>query len=163
MRILTQLLRGLSDGGVAFLVVGGAAATAHGAARPTFDLDICYARDDGNLRRLAATVAPWRPKLRGAPDNIPFLWDAETLRRGLNFTLSTDLGPLDLLGEVAGVGGYEQARKNAVEIQLFGVTCAVLSLPDLIGAKRAAGRPKDLEALLELEALWEAQRPDAQL
>jgi hypothetical protein len=78
----------------------------------------------------------------------------------LNFTLDTDLGPLDLLGEVSGVGGYEPAHRNAVVKTAFGVECAVLSLPDLIAAKRAAGREKDKEALLEIEALWEAQRDD---
>jgi predicted nucleotidyltransferase len=160
MRLLTQLLTGLLDGGVAFVVVGGAAATAHGSAIPTFDLDICYARDRANLERLARTVAAWHPKLRGAPPDIPFLWDAETLRRGLNFTLATDLGPLDLLGEVAGVGGYEHARPRAAEVRVFGVSCAVLSLHDLIAAKRAAGRTKDLAALPELEALLEAQQDD---
>jgi hypothetical protein len=98
--------------------------------------------------------------LRGAPAGLPFLWDAETLRRGLNFTLTTDLGDLDLLGEMSGVGGYDQVRPNAVNKTVFGVECAVLSLSDLIVAKRAAGRTKDLEALVELEALWEAQRPE---
>ena len=80
----------------------------------------------------------------------------------IELTLDTDIGSLDLLGEVAGVGGYDEARAGALMTEAFGVPCAVLSLPKLIDAKRAAGRAKDLEALHELEALWEAQRPDAQ-
>jgi len=160
MRVLGQLLRVLNDGGIRFVIVGGGAATAHGAARPTYDLDVCYARDRENLERLSRALAALHPKLRGAPEGIPFLWDAETLRRGLNFTLDTDIGPLDLLGEVAGVGGYDEARDGALMTEVFGFSCAVLSLPKLIDAKRAAGRAKDLEALHELEALWEAQRPD---
>ena len=150
------------DQGVSFVVVGGVAGVAHGSARNTFDLDICYARDGANLQRLARAFPPLHPSLRGAPPDLPFLWDAETLRRGLNFTLDTDIGPLDLLGEVAGVGGYDEARTGALVTEAFSVPCAVLSLPKLIAAKRAAGRAKDLEALHELEALWEAQRPDAQ-
>jgi hypothetical protein len=145
---------------VSFVVVGGMAAISHGSSRITFDLDVCYARDKANLERLVRALAPVHPTLRGAPPGLPFLWDAETLRRGLNFTLTTDVGDIDLLGEVSGVGGYEQARANAVNKQAFGVECAVLSLPDLIAAKRAAGRDKDLQALPELEALWEAQQPD---
>jgi len=82
------------------------------------------------------------------------------LRRGLNFTLTTDLGALDLLGEVAGVGSYERVRSQAVIKQVFGIECAVLSLPDLIASKRAADQAKDKEAFLELEALWEARRDD---
>jgi hypothetical protein len=155
-----KLVRTLAGEQVAFVLVGGVAATAHGSSRSTLDLDICYARDKANLKRLVSALAPLHPSLRGGPAGLPFLWDAETLRRGLNFTLTTDLGDLDLLGEMSGVGGYDQVRPSSVNKTLFGVECAVLSLPDLIAAKRAAGRTKDLEALVELEALWEAQRPE---
>ena len=99
-----------------------------------------------------------RPRLRGAPADLPFQWDAQALRNGLNFTLQTDLGALDLLGEIQGVGTYCDVRKNAIELDLFDVPCAVMSLEDLIAAKRAAGRPKDLLVLPELEALLEARQ-----
>jgi len=158
---LKLIVETLVDQGVAFVVVGGVAGVAHGSTRNTWDLDVCYARDAANLERLVRALAPMHPRLRGAPAGLPFLWDAQTLRRGLNFTLDTDIGSLDLLGEVAGVGGYDEARTGALVTEAFGVPCAVLSLPKLIEAKRAAGRAKDLEALHELEALWEAQRPDA--
>src|SRR5580693_7594428 len=98
---LRLIVETLVDHGVAFVVVGGVAGVAHGSARNTFDLDICYARDGANLQRLVRALAPLHPTLRGAPPGLPFLWDAETLRRGLNFTLDTDIGSLDLLGEVA--------------------------------------------------------------
>ena len=82
--------------------------------------------------------------------------DERTLRRGLNFTLKTDLGDIDLLGEVAGIGTFEQALASSILVQLFGIECAVLSLEALIKAKRAADRPKDHLILPELEALLEA-------
>jgi hypothetical protein len=160
MTQFTKVLEKLLDDGVFFVIVGGVAATTHGSSMATWDLDICYARDKGNLRKLAASLLPLHPRLRGAPEGLPFLWDAETLRRGLNFTLDTDLGELDLLGEVAGVGTYEQARNGAKFETVFGVRCYVISLPLLISAKRAAGRPKDMLALVELEALLEAQQDD---
>jgi hypothetical protein len=72
------------------------------------DLDLCYARDRANLEHLAAALTPFRPTLRGAPAGLPFRLDAETLHSGLNFTLSTEAGDLDLLGELTGVGGYTQ-------------------------------------------------------
>ena len=152
----------LAESKVAFVIVGGVAATVHGSALVTFDLDICYARDKGNLRRLVNALAPLHPRLRGAPGGLPFLWETETLHRGLNFTLLTDWGDLDLLGEIAGVGGYDQALAASVQVPLFGVACAVLSLPALIAAKRAAARPRDLNSIPELEALWEAARDDAE-
>jgi hypothetical protein len=149
------MLRCLAEAGVEHVVVGGAAATAHGSARLTQDLDVVYRRTDDNLRRLAAALAPHRPYLRGAPPGLPFQWDARTLHRGLNFTLTTDLGDLDLLGEITGGGRYEDLLAEAVTIQLFGLSCRVLGLDSLIRVKRAAGRPKDLEAIAELEAIRE--------
>lgn len=91
--------------------------------------------------------------MRGAPQGLPFRLDAETLERGLNFTLTTTLGPIDLLGEIAGGGGYGDLLPYSETIDVFGVTCLCLALPRLIEVKRAAGRPKDLEAIAELEAI----------
>jgi len=133
--------------------VGGFAGTVLGSPRITIDLDVVYARDADNLRRLAAALAPHAPYLRGAPPGLPFTLDVATLERGLNFTLSTRLGDLDLLGEVAGGGTYDALASNAATVQVFGIDIAVVTLPTLIRLKRAAGRPKDLEAIAELEAL----------
>jgi hypothetical protein len=149
------LLRTLRTGNVDFIVVGGVAGAAHGLARATYDLDVVYARSASNLERLVAAVAPLAPYLRGAPPGLPFRFDADTLRRGLNFTLTTTLGDLDLLGELTGGGGYEDLRPDSVEAEAYGVTCRFLGLERLIAVKRAAGRPKDLEAIAELEALKE--------
>jgi hypothetical protein len=147
----------LLDSGVEFVVIGGVAMFAHGSSRLTRDLDICYSRSRDNLERLSRTLAPYRPKLRGAPADVRFRFDTETIARGLNFTLETDLGDLDLLGEVAGLGGYREAAAASATMTLFGRSCAVLSLEGLIRAKRAAGRPRDLEAAVELEALRELE------
>jgi len=147
------LLRALSDAGVRFIIVGGAAATAHGAARLTQDLDIVYRRDAENLQRLAVALAPYEPYLRGAPPDLPFLLDAATLQHGLNFTLTSKLGDIDLLGEIVGGGGHDALLPDSIEIELFGIRCRCLGLRKLIEVKRAAGRPKDLEAIAELEAL----------
>lgn len=146
----------LVSGGIKFVIVGGVAATVHGSSYVTDDLDLCYDRDRSNLKLLADVLAPLHPRLRGAPDGLPFIWDAETLQRGLNFTLRTDLGDIDLLGEITGVGAFERVSRAAITLTLFGVECSVISLDALICAKRAAGRPKDNLVLPELEALREA-------
>jgi predicted nucleotidyltransferase len=152
-----QLLQVLEAAGVEFIIVGGFAATIHGSARLTEDLDIVYARDTANIGQLAGALAPFHPYLRGAPPGLPFLWDAETIRRGLNFTLTSDFGDLDLLGEIAGGGAYETLLPNSVGVQIFGVECRILNLKSLIQTKRAAGRPKDFDALAELEQMLEQQ------
>ena len=149
------LLKILRDGGVEFILVGGAAATAHGSARLTEDIDVVYSRTPENIARLASALRPCSPYLRGAPPGLPFQWDAETIRRGLNFTLSTSLGSLDLFGEIAGGGSYESLLHDCIDLTVFGIPCRCLGLDRLIQVKRAAGRPKDLEAIAELEALRE--------
>jgi hypothetical protein len=116
-----RLLQALASGRVDFIVVGGAAATAHGAARLTLDLDVVYRRGADNLERLAAALAALHPYPRGAPPGLPFRWDAETLRHGLNFTLDTDAGALDVLGEIAGRGTFESLLPDSGTISVFGV------------------------------------------
>ena len=148
-----RLLQVLHTAGVKFVLIGGLAMVAHGSATLTGDVDICYARDPENLERLARALATFHPRLRGAPPDLPFRLDSSTLRAGLNFTLTTDLADLDLLGEVLGLGMYESAHAASEEIEVYGLPCSVLTLEGLIRAKRAAGRPKDLRALYELEAL----------
>ena len=74
----------------------------------TFDVDLIYSRTLENIERLAAALAPYRPYLRDAEPNLPFAWDAKTIRGGLNFALTTDLGDVDLFGEVAGSETYSE-------------------------------------------------------
>lgn len=155
MTDFATLLRTLHDQDVAYILIGGAAATVHGSARLTLDVDVVYRRTPDNLARLVDALAPYAPGLRGAPANLPFHWDVETLDRGLNFTLMTTLGPIDLLGEVAGGGTYEQLLADTDEVTAFGVKCRCVTLERLIRLKRAAGRVRDLEAVAELEALRE--------
>jgi predicted nucleotidyltransferase len=152
------LVRVLAEGGVDFIVIGGVAAAAHGAARATYDVDVVYARSPDNIARLADAMAPLKPYLRGAPPGLPFRWDAETISHGLNFTLTTTLGDIDLLGEIVGGGSYEQLLRHAITIHLFGAEQRCLDLDTLIRVKRAAGRPKDFEAIAELESLREEQQ-----
>ena len=153
MTRIDEALRALATGGVQFILVGGAAAAAHGSARVTQDVDLVYCRTEANIERLVHTLVRFEPYLRGAPPGLPFRLDVETVRSGLNFPLTTQLGWIDLLGEIAGGGSYEELLPHTIEIEAFGVTCRVLDLDALIAAKRAAGRVKDFEAIAELEIL----------
>jgi hypothetical protein len=158
--IIEAPLRLLGEYSVDCVIVGGVAAAIHGSLLLTNDLDVCYARDATNLKQLAGALKSVHARLRNAPEGIPFILDAETLKRGLNFTFTTDIGDLDLLGEVRGVGQYEEVLAGSVIVDLFGYRFAVIDIGKLIAAKRAAGRPKDLIALPELEAIQEAQAMD---
>lgn len=93
--------------------------------------------------------------MRGAPPGLPFRWDADAIEKGLNFTLITDLGAIDLLGEITGGGGFQALLPHAERVTIFGASCLCLGLKKLIEVKRAAGRPRDLQALADLTALLE--------
>ena len=153
MTDFNALLRLLTENEVEFIIVGGAAATAHGSTRLTVDLDVVYKRSKPNISRIVHALKSIQPYLRGAPPGLPFDWSAETIEKGLNFTLITSLGALDLLGEIVGGGGYEQLLPQTIEVEIAGVKCLCLGLQRLIDVKRAAGRPKDLEVVAELEQI----------
>jgi hypothetical protein len=150
----------LVENEIEFIIVGGAAATAHGSSRLTLDLDIVYSRKQGNIARIVKALAPLKPYLRGAPIGLPFEWSVETLNKGLNFTLITTLGSLDLLGEIVGGGNYEKLHTETIKIEIAGVQCECISLQNLIKVKRAAGRPKDLEVIAELEQILDETRKE---
>ena len=138
---------------VRWVLIGGLAAITHGAPLVTQDVDVCHARDDDNLQRLATALAEVHAELRGADRGLPFRIDAETLRAGDAFTFTTDVGWLDILGTPAGTSGYEDLARTADAFDLFGQRVLVASIDDLIRMKRAAGRPKDLLLVEELGAL----------
>ena len=156
-KIIEAPLRLLGEYKVNCVIVGGIAAAIHGSSLLTNDVDVCYARDSSNLKRLAEALQSVNARLRNVPKGLPFILDAETLERGLNFTFATDIGDLDLLGEIRGVGFYKDVVEGSVTVDLFGHQFAVMDIGKLIAAKRAAGRPKDLLALPELEAIQETQ------
>lgn len=149
------VIRAFSLSGTECIIVGGLAATVHGSARLTQDVDFVYSRNPRNVERMVTALRPYAPYPRGAPDGLPFEWSSATVERGFNFTLTTAIGDVDLLGEITGSGGYEALLPHTIAVEIFGCKCRCLDLPALIRAKRAAGRPKDLEALAELEAILE--------
>ena len=153
-----ELLPLLQRAGVEFIVVGGGAAIAHGLARTTYDVDVVYSRSSENLNRIVEALRDYQPYPRGAPPGLPFLWDAATLKAGLNFTLSTSLGFIDFLGEVTGGGNYEQLLPSTFVAHVYGVPIRIVTLERLIQLKRAAGRPKDFEVVSELQSLLEERR-----
>jgi predicted nucleotidyltransferase len=149
----SELLPLLANHGVEFILIGGGAAIAHGSARMTLDVDVVYSRSPENILRLADALTRHQPYLRGAPPGLPFKWDAATITAGLNFTLTTAMGDVDLLADIPGGRTYEDLLNDSMDLQVFGTTCKVVTLSKLIQLKKAAGRPKDLEAIAELITL----------
>ncbi|MBI5749051.1 MAG: hypothetical protein HZA00_07980 [Nitrospinae bacterium] len=155
---LKEILATLKNHNIFFVLIGGQAATAQGSVYLTRDVDICHARDKENLEKIVKALSPFHPYLRGAPKDLPFIFDLKTIQAGLNFTFSTDIGDIDLIGEIQGVGYYNDAIKYSETMEIYGMQCHVLTIEGLIKSKKAAGRPKDKPVIKELEALLEIRK-----
>ena len=153
------MLAGLVAARVRFVVVGGVAGALHGSERVTNDLDIVYdARDPATVDALATVLAEWDAYPRAVERGLPFIMDARTLRAAPVLTLVTREGDLDILDRIDGVGEYAKVAAHVERMTAFGIAFDVLDLPTLIRAKRATARPKDREAILELEVLREERK-----
>jgi predicted nucleotidyltransferase len=140
---LRGLLGPLVEHGVRFVLIGGMAGIARGSSYPSFDLDIAYARDKANVKRLVSALKEIGVRLRGAPGDLPFQLDERMIENGANFTFVTPFGDLDVLADVAGVRDFEELATGSEEKDVFGLPVQVASLDHLIAMKRAANRPKD--------------------
>lgn len=148
---------------VEFLVIGGQAESLYGSPRITYDVDLCYRRNEVNLQHLAEALRELKLTLRGAPPDLPFQVDARSLALGSNFTFETPIGPLDLLGWVEPLGDYEALVTNAESVRLGDLDLRVISLEDLIRVKQHINRPKDRDSLMQLLAIQRVRQepPDA--
>lgn len=153
MNDLNQLIQRLCDADIEFVIVGGFAAMLHGSSLVTRDLDVCALLTADNVQKLRRAFRDAHPAHRLTPQRLSFLDNPEPGVEVHNLYLRTDLGPLDVLSSILGVGDFERIRTQAVEVELFGRHCRVISLDDLIRAKEALGREKDVFAAKELRAI----------
>ncbi|MBK7249862.1 MAG: nucleotidyltransferase [Gammaproteobacteria bacterium] len=158
MTELNRLLQLLSDADVPFVVVGGFAGMLHGSSLVTRDLDVCAVLTDENVARLRHALRDIHPTHRFTPQRLSFLDNPQPGVSVRNLYLQTDLGPVDILTSITGVGDFERVASAAQEVQLFGRGVRVMSVGDLIAAKEALGREKDLLAARELRAIQEVKK-----
>lgn len=152
-----RTIRLLTESGSDFIVIGGLALQILGGDYVTYDADFGFTRRRDNCRRIAEALAPFHPRPAGFPDDLPFVWDEQVLMNSTVITLETDLGRIDFLAEPEGAPPYDQLKANAATFDLEGRTVYVASIDDLISMKRAAGRPKDLAHIAELETIKRLQ------
>jgi hypothetical protein len=150
-----RILETLRRHDVRYVLIGGFAARLLGSPTLTNDLDLCYARDDRNLERLATALQELGARMRGVDEDVPFRLDARTLMAGDAFTLATDAGNVDILGFPSGSGGYDALRRTSETMEIDGHPVSVAAIDDLIRMKLAAGRPKDRVEVEILSALRE--------
>lgn len=154
-----KLLATLKRHDVDFVLIGGLAGIARGSSYPSYDVDIAYARDRENLERLAAALRELGARLRGAPADVPFLLDAETIERGSHFTFVTPDGSIDLLSDPDGAPPFGELKRAAgTPAEVEGIPTLVASLDHLIAMKEASGRTKDKLMATEYRTLSDVLR-----
>jgi len=158
---LNRLLEPLVRHGVDFVLIGGMAGLAQGSNYPSFDLDIVYSRGRDNIARMVGALKELDVRLRGAPLELEFILDERTIENGANFTFVTPFGDLDVLGDVAGLKGFDELVRGAEEKEIAGFPILVASIDHLIAMKRAANRPKDRNMLEEYLVIADRQRQKA--
>jgi predicted nucleotidyltransferase len=168
---LRRLIEVLDRHGVEYLLVGGAAANAHGAERPTEDADCVVRRERANLDRLAGALRELNARLRvggmtdGEARTLPVQIDGTALDMAGMTTWMTDAGPFDVLAGLEAPDGrllpYEELVERAAVFQGDGFVIRTAAIDDIINAKERADRPKDREALPELREIREREHRDA--
>lgn len=153
MQNLQQLLRFLVQSPIDFVIIGGFAAVLHGCNQTTRDLDLCFILLPDEIQTLRHVLKPLNPVHRTLANKPSFLTHPEDLMNIKNLYLETDLGALDIMAHVEGVGDYYSVLKNVMEIELYGGKCFLMSMDDLIKSKTALGRHRDLIVVEELEAI----------
>ena len=150
---LEKLLQKFTEAEFDFVLVGGFAGVLHGSSYVTDDLDICAAPSPENVEVLRNILRDLNPTHRMTANQLSFLEHPKGEANLTNLYLETDAGVVDVLGSVLGIGEYDRLAENAIEVPLNGLICRVISLPDLITAKEAVARDKDLLVAKELRAI----------
>ena len=140
--------------GVDFILIGGFAAVAQGSPIPTNDIDITPVQEHDNFAKLSAALSELNAMVRAeGVDPLPFTHDADSLAAVQVWNLTTTYGDLDISLVPTGTRGYDDLRRDAVEIDLRGTPVLIASLADIVRSKAAAGRDKDRRALPVLREL----------
>lgn len=147
-----RLVSALVEGGVDFVVIGGVAVILQAMPRFTKDLDICYSTEQENLDALGRVLVALKARLRGVPEEVPFVPDGRTLRQTQIVCLTTPEGDIDLLVAPDGAPPYKTLRRRADIMELGGHQIRIASIEDMLAMKRAAGRPVDVVDIESLEA-----------
>lgn len=152
-----ELLRRLKVHQVEFVIIGGVAASLRGSPVATYDVDVCAPMHDSNVFRIHEALKDLNPRFRFRPDLMRVPEDPVRLRGIKNLNLQTDLGAIDILGELPGICSFQDLKDRTTEMDVGGFLCRILDLDTLIAAKRAAGRDKDLLNVQHLEEIRRAE------
>ena len=159
MKNLNNLLKVLLESEIEFVLIGGYASVLHGSTYVTRDLDICGLITSDQIEKLRKALKDYNPRHRMNPNVKPsFLEEPKSVEGVHHLYLETDLGVLDFLSSVTGVGDFNSINKNAVEVPLFGYKCRVIGIEDLIKAKSTLGREKDKLVVNELKKITDLKK-----
>jgi hypothetical protein len=147
------VLRTFGDADCDVVLIGGLALQLLGGDYMTIDVDFAFRRSRENAKKISSVLRPFNPRPVDWPEGVPFVWDEQTVFSSTSMTLDTDIGRIDLLAEPSGAPGYDDLLRRALTLQIKDFTVKIASIEDLISMKLAAGRPKDLAHVEQLQCL----------
>jgi len=154
-----KLIERMKKGGVKFVLVGGFAGVVHGCTYVTQDIDICCNFSAANLLALQKALKELHPVHRMTPQRPKLKLTVESCTRFKNLYLDTDIGQVDCLASIQGLGDYQDVEKLSEIRDLGGgLRIRVLTIDSLIKARKAMNRPRDREAVLQLETIKKLQK-----
>jgi len=157
MQNLSELTRRLVEAQVEFVLIGGFAAVAHGVTLVTRDVDICCRFTEENLMRIQQAFADLHPVHRSRPD-LPLALTAEQCANLQNLYLKTDLGIVDCLSNVLGLGDFDSVLKGSIDLELPFGHCRILDIESLIRAKESMNRDHDRITAKQLREIKRRRR-----
>lgn len=153
MQNLQTLLKLLTQSPLEFILVGGFAAVLHGCNQTTRDIDICIVHSPEQIQLLQKILKSHHPRYRMTDKEISFLDSPPNFSKKQDLHFITDLGVVDIVAHIEGIGDYYDVLKNSEEIEIYESKCRLISLEDLILSKKKLGRHRDLVTVMELEAI----------
>ena len=148
-----NLLERLVKAGVDFVIIGGFAGVVHGCTYVTQDIDICCDFSPATLLALQRAISDLHPVHRMTPKRKKLQLTEKTCGQFKNLYLDTDIGQLDCLSFIDGLGDYGEVRQESELIEVEEMNMRVLNVDALIKTKKSMNRLRDKEAILQLEAI----------
>lgn len=141
---LFELVRALGEAGVDYVLVGGMAAVVHGSPVVTPDIDVFVPSDEQTYRRILSLLRDVHPRVPLRAATVP---SSQTL------SLVTDVGSINIVGELPGVRSMADLAGRVELHDVGGFHCRVLELESLIGFAQASATAEDEFSLFHLLAI----------
>ena len=140
-----DFLIALNNNKVEYIIIGGYAVILHGYSRTTGDIDVWVNKTETNYKKLIAAFAEFKmPPMGMTKENFLSTGNMDV------FTYGTPPVCIDIMTSVKGVV-FDEAFPKSTLRKIDKIEVRLIDYRDLISAKKASGRYKDLDDIENIE------------